>query len=77
MGMFVLSSTFSGRLISNLSYDRKEKQYHVQLTNSLNEARVWKLKQVQKHRLNAYLSGIGVFLLKLRKLNRCKHETKI
>jgi len=44
MRMFVLSSTFSGRLISNLSYDRKEKQYRVQLTDNLNEARVWKTK---------------------------------
>ena len=44
MRMFVLSSTFSGRLISNLSYDRKGKQYHVQLTDNLNEARVWKTK---------------------------------
>lgn len=44
MRMFVLSSTFSGRLISNLSYDRKEKQYRVQLTDNSNEARVWKTK---------------------------------
>ena len=40
MRRFVLSSTFSGRLISNLSYNRKEKRYYVQLT----EARVWKTK---------------------------------
>ena len=44
MRRFILSSTFSGRLISNLSYDRKEKQYRVQLTDNLNEARVWKTK---------------------------------
>lgn len=44
MRRFVLSSTFSGRLISNLSYDRKNKKYHVQLTDNLNEARVWKTK---------------------------------
>ena len=44
MRIFVLSSTFSGRLISNLSYDRKEKKYRVQLTDNLNEARVWKTK---------------------------------
>lgn len=44
MRRFVLSSTFSGRLISNLSYDRKEKRYYVQLTDNLNEARVWKTK---------------------------------
>lgn len=44
MRRFVLSSTFSGRLISNLSYDRKEKQYRVQLTDNLNEARIWKIK---------------------------------
>ena len=44
MRRFVLSSPFSGRLISNLSYDRKEKQYRVQLTDNLNEARIWKTK---------------------------------
>ena len=44
MRRFVLSSTFSGRLISNLSYNRKEKRYYVQLTDNLNEARVWKTK---------------------------------
>ena len=44
MRMFVLSSTFSGRLISNLSYDRKEKKYRVQLTDNLNEAKIWKTR---------------------------------
>lgn len=44
MKKFILCSTFSGRLISNLSYDRKNKKYHVQLTDNLNEARVWKTK---------------------------------
>ena len=46
MKKFILCSTFSGRLISNLSYDRKNKKYHVQLTDNLNEARVWKTKAV-------------------------------
>lgn len=57
MRMFVLSSTFSGRLISNLSYDRKERQYRVQLTDNLNEARVWKTKssaEAQAERLFAW-----------------------
>lgn len=44
MRRFVLSSTFSGRLISNLSYDRKEKKYRVQLTDNLNEAKIWKTR---------------------------------
>lgn len=44
MRRFVLSSTFSGRLISNLSYDRKDKRYHVQLTDNLNEAKIWKTR---------------------------------
>lgn len=44
MKKFILCSTFSGRPISNLSYDRKNKKYHVQLTDNLNEARVWKTK---------------------------------
>ena len=44
MKKFILCSTFSGRLISNLSYNRKEKRYYVQLTDNLNEARVWKTK---------------------------------
>jgi hypothetical protein len=44
MKKFVLCSTFSGRCISNLSYDRKNKRYYVQLTDNLNEARIWKTK---------------------------------
>ena len=44
MKKFVLCSTFSGRLISNLCYDRKNRRYHVELTDNLNEARVWKTK---------------------------------
>lgn len=70
MKKFVLCSTFSGRCISNLSYDRKNKRYYVQLTDNLNEARIWRLKQLQKHKLSAYLFGIEIFLLKLKKLNR-------
>jgi hypothetical protein len=54
MKKFVLCSTFSGRPIYNLSYDRKNKKYHVQLTDNLNEARVWKTKagaEAQSQRL--------------------------
>lgn len=57
MKKFVLCSTFSGRPISNLSYDRKNKKYHVQLTDNLNEARVWKTKssaEAQAERLFAW-----------------------
>lgn len=57
MKKFILCSTFSGRLISNLSYNRKEKRYYVQLTDNLNEARVWKTKalaEAQAQRLFAW-----------------------
>ncbi len=57
MRRFVLSSTFSGRLISNLSYDRKEKKYRVQLTDNLNEAKIWKTRanaEAQAQRLFAW-----------------------
>lgn len=70
MKKFILCSTFSGRLISNLSYDRKNKKYHVQLTDNLNEARVWKTKAGAEAQLNAYLSGIDGFLLRLKELGR-------
>lgn len=40
MKKFILCSTFSGRPIYNLSYDRKNKKYNVQLTDNLNKARV-------------------------------------
>lgn len=54
---FVLSSTFSGKLISDLSYDRKNKRYAIQLTNNPNQARVWKTKssaEAQAQRLFAW-----------------------
>lgn len=57
MKKFVLSSTFSGKLISDLSYDRKNKRYYIQLTDNLNEARVWKTKssaEAQAERLFAW-----------------------
>lgn len=44
MRKFVLSSAFSGRLISNICYDRKNKRYYVQLTDNLNEAKLWKTR---------------------------------
>jgi hypothetical protein len=57
MRKFVLSSTFSGKLISDLSYDRKNKRYYVQLTDNLSEAKLWKTKasaEAQAQRLFAW-----------------------
>lgn len=57
MRKFVLSSTFSGKLISDLFYDRKNKRYYGQLTNNLNEAKLWKTKasaEAQAQRLFAW-----------------------
>lgn len=57
MKKFILCSTFSGRLISNLSYDRKNKRYYVQLTDNLNEAKLWKTRasaEAQAQRLFAW-----------------------
>ena len=57
MKKFILCSTFSGRLISNLSYDRKNKRYYVQLMDNLNEAKLWKTRasaEAQAQRLFAW-----------------------
>lgn len=41
MKKFVLCSTFSGRCISNLSYDRKNKKYNFELTYDMYKIRYW------------------------------------
>lgn len=69
MKKFILCSTFSGRLISNLSYDRKNKKYHVQLTDNLNEARVWKTKagaEAQAQRLFDWNRNVGLEVKEIR-----------
>lgn len=69
MKKFVLSSTFSGRLISNLSYDRKNKRYYVQLTDNLNEARIWKTKataEAQAQRLFACDRNVALEVKEIR-----------
>lgn len=41
MKKFVLCSTFSGRCISNLSYDRRNKKYNFELTYDMYKIRYW------------------------------------
>lgn len=69
MKKFVLCSTFSGRLISNLCYDRKNRRYHVELTDNLNEARVWKTKanaEAQAERIFAWNRNIPFVVKEIR-----------
>lgn len=41
MKKFVLYHPFSGKYVSNLSYDRKSKKYNFKLTHNLNEISTW------------------------------------
>ena len=69
MKKFVLCSTFSGRCISNLCYDRKNKRLHIQLTDNLNEVRVWKTKasaEAQAQRIFAWNRNIPFEVKEIR-----------
>lgn len=69
MRKFVLCSTFSGRCISSLYYDRKNRRYYVQLTDNLNEARIWKTKanaEAQAQRIFAWNRNIPFEVKEIR-----------
>lgn len=69
MKKFVLSSAFSGRLISNICYDRKNKRYYVQLTDNLNEAKLWKTRasaEAQAQRMFACDRNVALEVKEIR-----------
>lgn len=44
MKMFALYHPFTGKYVSNLVYDRRNKKYNFQLTYNLNNVTVWKTR---------------------------------
>lgn len=60
MKKYVLYHPFSGKYVSNLSYDRRREGYNFQLTHNVMRLKFETLSLVLKLRHNAYLLGIGM-----------------
>lgn len=69
MKRFALYHPFSGKYVSNLSYDRRRKGYNFQLTHNVNEIRVWNTKssaEAQAQRLFAWNRNVALEVREIR-----------
>ena len=67
MKKFALYHPFSGKYVSNLSYDRK--RYNFKLTHNLNEISIWRTKsgaEAQARRLFAWYRNVVLEVKELR-----------
>ena len=61
MKRFALYHPFSGKYVSNLSYDRKTKKYNFRLTHNVNEISIWRTRsgaEAQARRLFVWYRNV-------------------